>query len=632
MRKMKPSGVEWIGDIPQEWEVLPHKYVMRKNKNICEHYNGEDIISLTMNGVIIRDLNAGGKMPSTFDGYQYVDPEDLLLCLFDIDVTPRCVGLVKNYGITSPAYSRFKMFSGYFNSYYNYLLRMIDDRKVFVHLSKNLRSSLTENDFGSILTIAPPLPEQQRIAEFLDRKCAEIDSIIAKTKATIEEYKALKQAVITQAVTKGIRPDRPMKDSGIEWIGEIPQEWEVKSAFQIFKQVKNLNTNLVETNLLSLSYGKIKRKNIDTLGGLLPENFEGYNIITANDIVLRLTDLQNDHTSLRVGLATETGIVTSAYLSLRNISENLPVYLYYFLHSFDVCKGFYGMGVGIRQGLNWNGIKMLKIVIPSLSEQQEIADYLDEKCDVIDELIRKKEQLLTELESYKKSVIYEYVTGKKEIAHVENSSNIVVFQPSFPAQIISEMSKREIQSVLMAKILDMCSTNIGRIKLMKIMYTTEHHLGFDFDTNYIRQAAGPYDKVIEECENIISEVKHWYTVSKEYHRVSYVPADSKNDYLFYYNKLFQSYDAEICKIICFFKDLKRRHAEIVATLYAAWNDFIIEEKSVSDEQLINEVINNWHERKKRFKRETWELWLRKMKEAGLIPNGYGKHTLKMEVD
>ena len=104
-RKMKDSGVEWIGDVPEEWEVLPHKYMMHKEKNICEHYTGESILSLTMNGVIVRDLNAGGKMPTTFDGYQYVEPDDMLLCLFDIDVTPRCVGVVHNCGITSPAYS-----------------------------------------------------------------------------------------------------------------------------------------------------------------------------------------------------------------------------------------------------------------------------------------------------------------------------------------------------------------------------------------------------------------------------------------------------------------------------------------------------------------------------------------------
>ena len=120
---------------------------------------------------------------------------------------------------------------------------------------------------------------------------------------------------------------REMKDSGIEWIGEIPADWELKLSFQVFQQVKNKNDGLVEKNLLSLSYGKIKRKSIDTIGGLLPESFDGYNIIEPNDIVLRLTDLQNDHTSLRVGLSNERGIITSAYLSLRNQTDNIPLYL-----------------------------------------------------------------------------------------------------------------------------------------------------------------------------------------------------------------------------------------------------------------------------------------------------------------
>lgn len=415
MRALKDSGIEWIGEIPCEWKVMPHKYIMYKQKDICEHYNGEDIISLTMGGVIVRDLTAGGKMPTTFDGYQYVEPEDLLMCLFDIDVTPRCVGVVHNYGLTSPAYSRFKVHNGYHNAYYDYLLRFIDDEKVFIHLSKNLRSSLTETDFGAINTIVPPYEEQKKIADFLDHKCAEIDTVIEKTKATIEEYKKLKQAVITEAVTKGIRGDRAMKDSGIEWIGDIPADWDIKTAFQLFTQVKSKNEGLVEKNLLSLSYGKIKRKSIDTIGGLLPVSFDGYNIIEKNDIVLRLTDLQNDHTSLRVGISNERGIVTSAYVTLRNRSNNTPMYLYYYLHTFDVAKGFYGMGAGVRQGLNWDGLKKLKLIIPPVFEQEELTRFLDHKCVEIDKLIADKTHLLEELESYKKAVIYEYVTGKKEV-------------------------------------------------------------------------------------------------------------------------------------------------------------------------------------------------------------------------
>ena len=200
-RPMKDSGIEWIGEIPEEWEVLPHKYVMHKDKSICEHYAGEDIISLTMNGVIVRDLTAGGKMPTTFDGYQYVEPDDMLLCLFDIDVTPRCVGIVRNYGVTSPAYSRFKVHVGYYNAYYDYLLRFIDDEKVFIHLSKNLRSSLTETDFGAIKTISPSYDEQVEIAAYLDEKCAALDTLIAKKTALLTELEAYKKSLIYEYVT-----------------------------------------------------------------------------------------------------------------------------------------------------------------------------------------------------------------------------------------------------------------------------------------------------------------------------------------------------------------------------------------------------------------------------------------------
>lgn len=200
-RPMKDSGIEWIGEIPAEWGIVPHKRIMHKVKEICEQYNGEDIISLTVNGVVKRDLTAGGKMPTSFDGYQYVEPDDLLLCLFDIDVTPRCVGVVRDYGVTSPAYSRFVMHDGYYNAYYDYLLRVIDDNKVFVHLSKNLRSSLTESDFGTIKTCVPPLAEQKCIAAFLDVRCDEIDALIAKKQQYLTEIENYKKSLIYEYVT-----------------------------------------------------------------------------------------------------------------------------------------------------------------------------------------------------------------------------------------------------------------------------------------------------------------------------------------------------------------------------------------------------------------------------------------------
>ena len=203
---------------------------------------------------------------------------------------------------------------------------------------------------------------------------------------------------------------RLMQNSGIEWIGEIPKEWTINSISQLFSQVKNKNTDLQEINLLSLSYGKIKRKNIETTDGLLPESFDGYNIVESNDIVLRLTDLQNDHKSLRVGLVTERGIITSAYLTIRNHSESIAKYLYFYLHAFDISKGFYGMGAGVRQGLNWDGIKWLKMLSPSIPEQQAIADFLDSQCVHIDSVIEKTRAAIEEYKKLKQAVITQAVT------------------------------------------------------------------------------------------------------------------------------------------------------------------------------------------------------------------------------
>lgn len=200
-----------------------------------------------------------------------------------------------------------------------------------------------------------------------------------------------------------------MKDSGVEWIGKMPSNWQVKYLFQLASQVKNKNNDLREKNLLSLSYGKIKRKDIETTDGLLPASFDGYNIIEEGDIVMRLTDLQNDHTSLRVGRASERGIITSAYTTVRPSKETSP-FLYLALHSFDVKKGFYGMGAGVRQGLNYGEVKKVLVPVPPLPEQTAIAAYLDEKCATIDAIIAEAKATIEEYKSWRASVISEAVT------------------------------------------------------------------------------------------------------------------------------------------------------------------------------------------------------------------------------
>lgn len=201
-----------------------------------------------------------------------------------------------------------------------------------------------------------------------------------------------------------------MKDSGIKWLGSVPAHWSIRTLYQLATRVNNKNSDLAEQNLLSLSYGKIKRKNINTNDGLLPASFDGYNIIETGDIVLRLTDLQNDHTSLRVGHAMERGIITSAYTTLRPINPAHSRYLYYLIHAFDLKKGFYGMGSGVRRGLNYDEVKELRVVLPETGECERIVRFLDEQCSLIDSMITEAQLSIEECVLWRKTIIFETVT------------------------------------------------------------------------------------------------------------------------------------------------------------------------------------------------------------------------------
>jgi len=371
-RIMKPSGIEWVGEIPEHWKVMPNKYVMHKIKDINPVYHGEDILSLTMNGVIVRDLDAGGKMPASFDGYQKLYKNNLLMCLFDIDVTPRCIGLIKNDGLTSPAYSQFVLHDNATAEYFYYYYLMVDFTKELLHMAKNLRHSLTEEQLGAISVPVPPVPEQQIIAAFLDGKSTEIDGLVADIQSQIDTLEQYKRSVITETVTKGLNPDVAMKDSGIEWVGEVPEHWNIHPVGYYFGERKNKNSRGLEENLLSLSYGKVIRKDINTNGGLLPASFNTYNIVEADDIIIRPTDLQNDKRSLRTGLAKEHGIITSAYIALKPKRTVIPAYFHYLLHSYDVIKVFYNMGNGVRQGLNFSEFAKLMVIEPPINESKKL--------------------------------------------------------------------------------------------------------------------------------------------------------------------------------------------------------------------------------------------------------------------
>lgn len=430
MREMKDSNVNWLNVIPCEWALSRIKYVLNERIEKNDPIKTKDILSLTAKqGVIpLSEKEGGGNKPKEdFTAYKLTYPNDIVIN--SMNILSGSVGLSKYFGCVSPVYYMLRPFNDNFDvRYFNYIFQT----KVFqlslfglgngilIKESGNgkfntIRMRIPMEKFGNLLIPIPNEKEQQQIADFLDTKCSEIDATaedIQKEIFLLEDYK---KSVITEAVTKGLNPDAEMKDSVIEWIGEIPKDWEVHPVYVYFEEGKTKNYRMQEQNLLSLSYGRIIRKDINTNGGLLPASFNTYNVVETGDIIIRPTDLQNDKRSLRTGLVKEQGIITSAYIDLRPQDNVNSKYYHYLLHSYDIIKVFYNMGNGVRQGLNFSEFAKLLLLEPTTVEQQQIADYLDTQCSEIDTLIADKKRQLDILADYKKSLIYEYVTGKKEV-------------------------------------------------------------------------------------------------------------------------------------------------------------------------------------------------------------------------
>lgn len=412
MREMKDSGIEWIHDIPASWDVMPNKYLMHKIKRIRPVYGGEDILSLTMKGVIVRDLDAGGKMPTSFDGYQELYPGNLLMCLFDIDVTPRCIGLIKQFGLSSPAYSQFVLSDGVDAAYYCYYYTMLDNDKTLLHLAKNLRHSLTEEQLGAVPIIVPPIEEQKRIADYLDSKCAEIDALTTDIQAQIDTLEQYKRSVITEAVTKGLEPDVEMKDSGIQWIGSMPAHWNCIRGKYVLKYIQK-PVREDDGVITCFRDGEVTlRSNRREDGFTMADKEIGYQGIDVGDLVVH----GMDGFAGAIGISDSRG-KASPVLNVLD-TEQSKRYIMYFLRSMAYSDVFLALATGIRVrscDLRWNKLSELFYPVPPLEEQEAIVDYIDSVLRRTDEVIAAKREQLSTLEAYKKSLIYEYVTGKKEV-------------------------------------------------------------------------------------------------------------------------------------------------------------------------------------------------------------------------
>lgn len=418
---MKDSGISWVGEIPKEWSVNRAKYCFVNTKEIAGCMSDRyERLALTMNGVIKRSKDdSNGLQPEKFETYQILRPDELVFKLIDLqNVSTSRVGLSPYLGLVSPAYIILKSNKRVLPAFAEKYFLMLWKNQIFNALGDaGVRSNLNSKDLLELSIPFPTFAEQQRIAEFLDRECGKIDGLKADIQAQIDTLEQYKRSVITEAVTHGLNPSAPMKGSKV-WYGQIPSEWKELKGKYVFKQ-RNDRGNNVCLQLLSPTqkYGVIPQDKYEELTGMNAvklndsTNYALLKTIHKSDYCISLRSFQGGFE-----YSEYEGVVSPAYqvfYPIITIADGYYKYLFKEKGFIDVMNSY---TMSLRDGKNiaFDDFGDTFIPVPPLDEQQEIADYLDNKCAEIEQLIADKKSQIETLDGYKKSLIYEYVTGKKE--------------------------------------------------------------------------------------------------------------------------------------------------------------------------------------------------------------------------
>lgn len=421
-RKMKDSGIEWIGKIPEGWEVVPVRSCFDEVRTKNTDGQEQNALQFKSGNIISKTnftANTDDYVADTITNYTVVLPDTVMINGLNLnyDFKSLRVALVKEKGVITSAYlAIFPDRKKIFPQYATYLFKGYETKMAFHNMGAGIRKTLGYKEFKNQPLLLPSKEEQNKISAYLDSKCSHIDIMLSKIRSSIEEYKKLKQAVIMQAVTKGVRGEREMKDSGVEWIGAIPKDWDI--------------LNLVaHTSMLTPM-----RDRPENLDGPIPwiriEDFDG-KYISSSKASLGVSKETVRSMNLKIYpvgtiLCTSSCIMGKCAIVSRELVSNqrfigiIPDqntcenFLYYLMLSNSERMNYLATGA-LQANLSRSSFEHLKVQFPSYQEQKEISDYLDTTCAEIDKLIAKKEQLVKELECYKKSLIYEVVTGKREV-------------------------------------------------------------------------------------------------------------------------------------------------------------------------------------------------------------------------
>ena len=413
----KPTGVKWLGEIPSHWEILPGLAIFNENKEKNSNLAINTVLSLSYGKIIVKKDIDEGLVPAEYNTYQIVHPGYIIIRCTDLqnDKVSLRTGLVKVDGIITGAYLGLVTSKKYNSSYIHYFLHAWDITKEIYRHGNGLRQSLSWLDLRRLPILIPPFEEQSAIADYLDTATAKIDAAIAQQQKMIDLLNERKQIIINRAVTKGLNPNAKMKDSGVEWIGEVPEDWEVLALKYILRPKKKLvGRNSKNYDLLSLSLKGIIKRDMDNPDGKWPASFDTYQEVLPGDFVF--CNFDNEETPRAVGLSSYKGMITGAYDVMCCFNENVDAqYLLYYLLYIDNGKRFKPLYKGLRKTVPIDSLMAYKIPVPSMKEQVELVNRLVSQTKKIDEIIQSISNQISLLQERKQIIINEVVTGKIKI-------------------------------------------------------------------------------------------------------------------------------------------------------------------------------------------------------------------------
>lgn len=422
-----PSDVFWYDQIPQGWSITKNKFILKEQKDIVdEDWNQYQLLSLTKVGVIVRDLeNSKGKFPEFFNSYKIIRKNDLIFCLYDIEETPRTIGLSGLDGMITGSYNVFQTNQVPKFIYYWYLT--IDDVKGLKPFYTGMRNVVRNETFMSLKIFTPPLHEQEQIVKFLDEKTSIIDKLISTKERKIELLKEQRSSLINEVITKGLDPNVKMKDSGVEWIGEIPDSWEVGKLknyselkiSSVDKHIYEYERQVIVCNYTDVYYNEFITKELELRkGSCSEEEYKKYKLNKGDVIITKDSESPNDIGVPSLVNDDFENVVCGYHLSIIKPKKDKlnGSFLFRQLQTKRIRSYYEVCSNGItRFGLGKSSVLETPLLIPNIQEQQQIVDYLDKHTKEIDGLVQLEQKKIELLKEYRQSLISEIITGKIKV-------------------------------------------------------------------------------------------------------------------------------------------------------------------------------------------------------------------------